>query len=337
MPEGDAVVFHDPEPDVLGPGYEAITMDLPGDAEGPVRATLVRYTPPDSVAPRAKGAPLRAVLYVHGFADYFFQTELAEFHAARGEQFYAIDLRKYGRSLRPWQTPYLMADVSDYYQELDAAVEYLQRAGHESVLLSAHSTGGLTGPMWLGQRQSRLGTLEPIGAVLLNSPFLHVPASTTLRTVAVPTIHALARRRPLAVIPSFGPSFYNQSIHASARGEWVMNQEWKPATGGVMRAGWLAAALRATSTLQRGLALDCPVLVLCSAKTIRARQWGDELFTGDAVLDADAVAHWSTSLGGHVTCIRVQNGMHDLLLSREPVRKKVFGEMRAWLDYAGFR
>jgi len=65
------------------------------------------------------------VLYVHGFADYFFQTELAEFHAARGEDFYAIDLHKYGRSLRPHQTPYQMADVADYYGELDTALRFI--------------------------------------------------------------------------------------------------------------------------------------------------------------------------------------------------------------------
>ena len=331
----DPVVFHDWQPDILGAGYESMTMDLPADSEGPVQATLVRYT---SLAAGDPGAtPPRAVLYVHGFADYFFQTELAEFHAARGERFYALDLRKYGRSLRPWQTPYLMADVSDYYPELDAAVEHIQQAGHERVLFSAHSTGGLTGPLWLAHRQSRLGTVDPLAGIALNSPFLHAPASTTLRTVAIPTVHALARRRPLAVIPAFGPSFYNQSIHASAHGEWEMNQQWKPPNGGVMRAGWLAAALRATSALQRGLSLECPVLVLCSAKTIRARQWGEEFFTGDAVLDTDAIARWSTSLGGHVTCVRITNGMHDLLLSREPVRKKVFAELDAWLDYAGFR
>ncbi len=333
MPRDDGVVFHEPEPDILGPGYESITMDLPDDAEGPVQATLVRYRPPGSDPDGSPAA--RAVLYVHGFADYFFQTELAEFHAARGDRFYAIDLRKYGRSLRPWQTPYLMSDVSDYYPELDAAVDHIRRAGHDRILLSAHSTGGLTGPMWLAQRQSRFGTAEPFDGLLLNSPFLHVPASTMMRTVAVPTIHALARRRPLAVIPSFGPSLYNQSIHSTAHGEWDLVQKWKPANGGVMRAGWLAAALRATATLQRGIGLDCPVLVLCSAKTVRARQWSDELYTGDAVLDTDAIAHWSTSLGGHVTCVRIQNGMHDLLLSREPVRKNVFAEMRAWLGYVG--
>ena len=60
-------------------------------------ATLVRR--------RADAPTRRAVLYLHGFVDYFFQTHLAEFFTDRGFDFYALDLRKYGRSLLPHQTP----------------------------------------------------------------------------------------------------------------------------------------------------------------------------------------------------------------------------------------
>lgn len=73
-------------PDVLGEPYEATTFDLPVDDEGEVVATLVRR--------RAGGPTGRAVLYVHGYVDYFFQTHLADHFAARGWDFYGLDLRK---------------------------------------------------------------------------------------------------------------------------------------------------------------------------------------------------------------------------------------------------
>ncbi len=141
-------MFGDPTPDILGTGYQAMTLDLADDDEGGVQSTLVRF--------RASAATSRAVQYVHGFADYFFQTELAEFHAARGEDFYAIDLHKYGRSLRPHQTPYgpyQMADVADYYTELDAALRFVQEDGHDRLVINAHSTGGLIVPLWLHDRR----------------------------------------------------------------------------------------------------------------------------------------------------------------------------------------
>jgi hypothetical protein len=40
---------------------------------------------------------------VHGYSDHFFQTELAEFFAARGFHFYALDLRKSGPGR--WRPP----------------------------------------------------------------------------------------------------------------------------------------------------------------------------------------------------------------------------------------
>lgn len=40
-----------------------------------------------------------AVIYVHGWSDYFFHHRLADYYASLGIAFYAIDLRRYGRSL----------------------------------------------------------------------------------------------------------------------------------------------------------------------------------------------------------------------------------------------
>jgi alpha-beta hydrolase superfamily lysophospholipase len=41
----------------------------------------------------------RSVLYLHGYNDYFFHTHVAEKFNENNFDFYALDLRKYGRSL----------------------------------------------------------------------------------------------------------------------------------------------------------------------------------------------------------------------------------------------
>ena len=320
----ESPVFGDPTPDILGTGYQAMTLDLPDDDEGVVQSTLVRF--------RANAATSRAVLYVHGFADYFFQTELAEFHAARGEDFYAIDLHKYGRSLRPHQTPYRMADVTDYYTELDAALRFILDEVHDHLVINAHSTGGLIVPLWLHDRRLQGDDLDALHGIVLNSPFLEIPAGRAIRTIATQPIYAVARSRPLAALPSLGPSFYNQSIHRSARGEWDFIEEWKPVSGGVIRAGWLAAAQRAIGRVQAGLGLPYPILVLCSRRTIRSRKWTEDFYAGDSVLHADAIARSSIRLGSHVTCIRIDRGMHDLLLSAPDVRRRVYAEIERWMN-----
>ena len=57
-------------PDVLGAGFEQRTVELEPDDEGDVVVTVVRHVPPTDEPLR----PARAVLYLHGWSDYFFQT-----------------------------------------------------------------------------------------------------------------------------------------------------------------------------------------------------------------------------------------------------------------------
>ncbi len=160
MPHSDAVDPAEAVTDVLGEPWLAETIELGEDHEGPLVATLVSH--------RAPRPSRRAVLYVHGFADYFFQTEFAQWWLERGYDFYALDLRKYGRSIRPGQTPTYVTDLADYDAELDVAWQRItERDGHEQVVVAAHSTGGLvtpcgsTGgapPSWWGWCSTRRGS-----------------------------------------------------------------------------------------------------------------------------------------------------------------------------------
>ena len=101
------------KPDILGAGYVQHVLDLGDDpdGEGTVEAVLVRREPRPGEDARG------VVLYVHGFTDYFFQVELADFLAARGLPFYALDLRKCGRARRPGQTAHYVSDLALYDAE----------------------------------------------------------------------------------------------------------------------------------------------------------------------------------------------------------------------------
>ena len=88
-------------PDILGEHFEQLTLPLRPDAEGDVVATLVRYSPAPRLHLHRGSAADADVLYVHGWSDYFFQRRLARTFTERGARFFALDLRRYGRSLRP--------------------------------------------------------------------------------------------------------------------------------------------------------------------------------------------------------------------------------------------
>jgi alpha-beta hydrolase superfamily lysophospholipase len=302
--------------DVLGEGYEATVLPLGEDAEGEVVATLVR-----------RGAPepsRRAVLYVHGFMDYFFQKHLADFYVERGFDFYALDLRKYGRSLLPHQTPNFIDSLTDYFQELDEAVRII-RADHEVLLLNGHSTGGLIAALW-ADRVKGQGLVQ---GVFLNSPFFDLNESAFMRAAGVAMARSLARPRPLAKLPAAVSQRYVHSIHRDFEGEWEFDLAWKPVEGFPVRAAWLAAVRRGQRRVHGGLGIDVPVLVMASANTVKPKA-GVDVTVADAVLDVRHIARWSSGLGPHVTLVRIDGGLHDLVLSAKAVRERVFAELDRW-------
>ncbi len=307
------------EIDVLGEPYRRRTIELGSDNEGPVVATLV-----SRFAERPTG---RAVLYVHGYNDYFFQTHQADFWIERGYDFYALDLRKYGRSLLPNQTPNYISKITDYFVELDAAAKIIRaERDHDHLVISAHSTGGLITSLWAHARRDD-GIVD---GIFLNSPFFEFNLPKLTRTTAAPAISAIGRVRPLGKIVMSGGT-YGRSLHVDHLGEWSFDVAWKPIEGFPARMGWIGAVRQAQARLQAGLAIPVPILVGASLRSYKSSKWSEDARTADAVLDVEHIARYSSGLGTHVTIVRFDGGLHDLTLSAPPVREQVFAELDRWL------
>jgi len=308
------------ETDILGSGYLRRTLDLGSDDEGPVVATLVSRP-----SERPTG---RAVLYVHGYADYFFQAHLADYYVDRGFHFYALDLRKYGRSLLPHQTPNFVRDLSEYFPELDEAVKIIRSEdGYERLLVNGHSAGGLITSLWAHHTRAE-GLVD---AIFLNSPFFEFNVNWLTRQTVGPLFGAISRYRPYALLPRGLSPVYGHSIHADHHGEWRFDEAWKPLDGVPVRAAWLTAIRAGQARLQAGLDIQVPVLVACSTQNYKKPVWTEAAMTADAVLDVEHIAGYACRLGRHVTLVRIDGGMHDLVLSAPPVREKVFAELDQWL------
>jgi alpha-beta hydrolase superfamily lysophospholipase len=310
--------------DVLGPPYTSITLALSPDDEGEVFATLV-HRPAQTRRGRTRITPRGAVLHVHGFADYFFQTGFAEWWTARGYDFYALDLRKYGRSIREHQTPNYVTDLAEYDEELDAAWAAVT-AVHADVILSAHSTGGLVIPLWADRRGIAAR------AMVLNSPWFDLRGSYLMRTVGTRVVDVVGAAQPMRMIPRTVSGLYTRSLHRDLEGEWDFNLAWKPVQSWPVYAGWLRAIRRGHAQLQAGLRLAFPVLVLSSARTGAPSDMGPEVHQTDIVLDVRQIRQWAGVLGGHVTSIAVDGALHDVTLSRDFVRKQVYDELDRWLS-----
>jgi alpha-beta hydrolase superfamily lysophospholipase len=94
----------------------------------------------------------------------------------------------------------------------------------------------------------------------------------------------------------------------------------------------LQAIARGQKRLRRGLSIDAPILVACSSRTFRGREWTEDARITDSVLDVEHIVRWAPRLGPRVTIDQFDGGMHDLTLSGKEVRAEVFRELGRWVD-----
>ena len=320
------------EPDVLE-GYWRCTIPLGADPdeEGEIVATLIRRGEASS-ASSAK----HAVLAVHGYTDYFFNTELADAFTARGFAFYALDLRKCGRSWREGQTPHFTTDLAHYDHELEKAAAVIAKETADAKILAyGHSAGGLIVPLWLDRvrRRDATSTLG-IAGLVLNSPFfdLHGPAilRAALTSAAVGAASRLGSKRVLRGTTDGG---YGTSLHRDYGGEFDFNLAWKPLGGFPVTVGWIHAIRRGQTQLHRGLDVGVPNLILRSDRSIAETKDPAAMQRGDAVLDVTQIARWAGCIGNRTTIVPVADAKHDVFLSLAEPRQVAYRELAAWLDW----
>lgn len=315
--------------DILGADFESHAFRATGPDGVERTATLVRFRPALRKLPPSPGRR-KAVLFLHGWSDYFFNVDLARFWSTAGYDFYALDMHNHGRSLRPDFPGGYVADLTDYDAEIDAAFRLIGQDGADpSLTLMGHSTGGLVAALWASRHPGRVSRL------ILNSPWLEMHGSSLVRRAASRMVAPVARFRPEAVLRLPERGFYWRTISSSADGEWTLDDRYRPPMAFPVRAGWLNAVLAGHSKVARGLNIDVPILVLLSSGSANGLFWSEEMRRTDAVLDVNIIGARALTLGRTVTVERIDGALHDVFLSPAPVRADAYARLARWLRAYG--
>ena len=307
-------------PDMLGEGFERRVIQMPDDYSGKIVTTFVRFAPSDSVK--------RAVLYVHGYNDYFFQSQMAQVFKDSLFNFYAVDLRKYGRSILEGQTPFEVHAVDEYFADIDTALQIIKAEGNGEIVLMGHSTGGLITSLYCQHRRENL----PVQGLILNSPFLDMNLSSFQESVLVPAVSAIALLFKDIPISQSKSTAYAESLLKDRHGEWEYDTSKKFVQSPNVTSGWIRAIHRAQTEVQDGLQIPCPVLVMFSDKSENGSEWTPNHQQTDAVLDVADIEKYGKGLGTNVTEVQVKDGLHDLILSRKDVRDFVYQTIFSWMQ-----
>lgn len=306
-------------PDRLGDGYEMRYVEQPDDYSGKVRSTIVRK--------RSACGGHRGVLYVHGFNDYFFQKEMGDRFVDSCYNFYAVDLRKYGRSLMEGQKAFQVRDMHEYFADIDSAVMCMKRDGIDEIVLVGHSTGGLTTSLYMNENPP-----AEIKVLVLNSPFLDWNQSKFQERILIPAVDCIGGVLPGIAISQGDSQAYSESLLKEYGGEWEFDTSLKLEVSPDVDTGWIRAIDMAQAIIQNDPFIKVPVLLMHSDRTAKAGDPREVYSSSDAVLDVEDISRYGKRLGPLVTEITVKGGLHDLVLSKPEVRNALYDYMFGWLD-----
>lgn len=307
--------------DVLKNGFEQTTILQPDDYEGKVTTTLIRKI---NTAPSTK-----AILCIHGFNDYFFQEIIADEFLKKGYHFYALDLRKYGRSILQNHKPNNVRDLTEYYEDIDNALAIIEEEGNKQIVLFGHSTGGLLITLYASDRKGN----ERFDALICNSPFYDFNVPWILKKTAIPIVSILGRWNPNISLPVGFSKFYGKSLHKNDFGEWDYNLQWKPHIAPSINTGWINAIHQGHLKIAKGVSINKPILILHSSISVYPSKWSEEMFEGDAILNVDDITEKAKFVDSpHKEVLGFGGAIHDLVLSKKPTRNLVFDSVFEWLD-----
>ena len=160
----------------LDTDFEYKTLRLKPDKEGEVIATLI--------SSKFNTGKNKAVLYLHGYIDYFFHPHICKEFIEHNFDFYALDLRKYGRSLMPYQRPNYCESLDEYFEEIAIAIQHIQKINKRKLYLLGHSTGGLIAVSYLNSLKK---SQAAISGRILNAPFFNFNQSSSISLVGLNT------------------------------------------------------------------------------------------------------------------------------------------------------
>jgi alpha-beta hydrolase superfamily lysophospholipase len=290
------------------------------DYEGKVVATFIETT---------QKLTDQAVLYIHGFNDYFFQDFLAEKYNQNGFDFYALELRKYGHSKLNHQHFFYVRNIKEYYEEITHSINLLIGKGYKKISLMGHSMGGLVATMYAHEGELK----NNIHSLMLNGPFFNFPVPPLLKNIISKIASIMSKVFPYSydkLVKDVLGGLYMQSLHSAFKGEWDYIVSIKQGDVKIYYA-WVLAILEAHKIVQNGLNINVPILVMHSNKSYFPKKWTDEIKERDIILDVEDMKKFGSGLGNKVELMEIKNGVHDLFLSKLEVREEAMTKSIDWL------
>lgn len=273
-----------------------------------------------------------AVLYIPTFSDYFWQEEIANSLNEEGYHFYALELRRYSRTLKPrvpQQHPYLVRDLIEYYEEILWALKTLRfNEGINRVILGGHGLGATTALLFAHDHS---GEVE---GIFLNAPIVGLSPMISGFSKPLGWFSAADSETACVCEP------FHASVHVDRHGPFDWDQTLKPIPGFPLHAGLIDALTlaftRLTGEKSGGISVDVPVLLLSSASHVPVLDPASPLARKcDVLQDVATTVRLAPKWGKRVQINLIKEALHDVFLSDIKARDEAFDsflDFFSWLE-----
>lgn len=271
----------------------------------------------------------KAILYIHGFNDYFFNTQFAQKFLDQDYSFYALDLHGYGRSLTSKEKVFSFKDIQEFDDEITQAIDFIKSQGQNNITLYGYSQGGLIATLYANKYRN-------IDQLILDSAFFDFAFSPFLESYVLPLVSSLGEYFPHLYLPSSAKNVFGQTLHKDFNGEWDFDMNLKyTTTNAPIYFEWIHAIYSAQQELQAGLDLQIPVLSLYSDKSHSEQSDVKYHHISDLVLDVKDIETYSKKLNRDAslsTLVAIKDGMHGVTFSQKRVREEAYKVIFSWLQ-----
>jgi alpha-beta hydrolase superfamily lysophospholipase len=148
----------------------------------------------------------KAILYIHGFNDYFFNEAFAQKFVENGYSFFAIDLHHYGRNLTSDSKPYYFQDIKEFDEEISLAIRTIKEGFNtQDITLYGYSQGALIATLYAYNYNT-------IDRLILDSAFFDFYFDPWIENMALPVVACIGKWFPtfIPVLSLYSNVSYNE-------------------------------------------------------------------------------------------------------------------------------
>tara|TARA_B110000483_G_scaffold80470_1_gene100104 strand:- start:3074 stop:4153 length:1080 start_codon:yes stop_codon:yes gene_type:complete len=255
----------------------------------------------------------RAVLWIHGFNDYYFHFHVGELLLSEGYNVYSITLPKYPQNGTDRRYLFYTSDIGGYFPYIDDYIDFINKRDIHDIVLYGHSTGGLITTAYLSEGKNA----SKISKLILNAPFFDFNDSDLKEFILESIISTIGKFAPKFLVKEGKNKLHNPDYYKDILSRYYFEQNKKLTYPSHVFAGWIRAVSIYHKKIQKKqIKLRIPVLVLTSSTSMR-RCSGEQ--KGDCVLDVIEMKRISKNIGDDVRVKDYHGAIHDVLLSKSGV------------------